>query len=270
MPGAWPKSGALPASGYHQAPVNHGHSAAQGLPTPRAPQHAGVSRPSSDLPMWDRLERRPIYPTLGAPVVDLTSPPTLRGGYGDRISYAGPPEFGYRPHELPARAAAPREVQHRNVYRPGATNDDVIFAGAQSRPQGRRHQSYNYGGTHDQVEVVRPEDYPIPSREVPQPEYPTLDAYHGDTQRMEVNVRPPPGTTQRQPVFGQPAYPQMRSQTVAMQAVPRPVHGAPAAVQPMPAQERAPSVGQGPSFGAPSPQRFFMSSNHQPYYVPDR
>jgi len=167
-------------------------------------------------------------------------------------------------------------VQHRNVYRPGVTDDDVIFAEAQSRPQGRQHQPYNYGGTHNRAEVVRPEDYPIPSREVPQPEYPVLGPHHGDIQRMEVNVRPPPGTTlqagptQRQPVFGQPAYPQMRSQTVAMQAVPRPVHGAPAAVQPMPAQERAPSVGQGPSFGAPSPQRFFMGGNHLPYYVPDR
>lgn len=271
MPGAWPKS-AMPASGYHQAPVSHGHLTAQEHPNSRAPQHAGLNRPSSDLSMWDRLERRPMYPTLGAPVVDLTSSPALRGGYGDRISYAGPPEFGYRPYELPARAA-PREVQHRNVYRPGVINDDVILAGAQSRPQGRRHQSYNYGGSHDRIEAVRPEDYPIPSREVPQPAYPTLDRYHGNTERMEVNVRPPPGTTlqgERQPVFGQPAYPQMRSQTVAMQTVPRPVHGAPAAVQPMPAQERAPSVGQGPSFGAPSSQRFFMGSNHQPYYVPDR
>lgn len=276
MPGAWPKSSAMPASAYHQAQATHDYPAAQGPLTSRAPQHAGISRPSSDLPMWDRLERRPVYPTLGAPVVDLTSSPALRGGYGDRISYAGPPEFGSRPLELPARAAASGEVQHRNVYRPGVTDDDVIFAGAQSRPQGRQHQPYNYGGTHNRAEVVRPEDYPIPSREVPQPEYPMLDPHHGDIQRLEVNVRPPPGTTlqagstQRQPVFGQPAYPQMRSHTVAMQAVPRPVHGAPAAVQPMPAQERAPSVGQGPSFGAPSPQRFFMGSNHQPYYVPDR
>lgn len=266
----------MPAFGY-QAPAVHGQPAAQGITTSRALQHAGVSRPPTDLHMWDRQERRPLYPTLGAPVVDLTSSPALKGAYGDRISYTGPPEFGFRPPEPPAHLAAPRELQHRNVYRPGAADDDVIFAGAQTRPQGRRHQSYNYGGTRDRVEVVRPEDYPIPSREDPQPGYPTIEPYHGNAGRMEVNVRPPPGTTQqvrsaqRQPVFGQPAYPQMRSQTVAMQVVPRPVHGAPAAVQPMPPQERAPSVGQAaPSFGAPSPQRFFMGSNHQPYYVPDR
>jgi hypothetical protein len=274
MPGAWPpKSDTTPAPGYHQAPAAHGLPVVQRPLASRAPQHAGVSRPPSDLPMWDRLERRPVYPTLGAPVVDLTSSPALRGGYGDRISYTGPPEFGFRPHELPARAAAPREMPHRNVYRPGATDDDVIFAGAQTRPQGRRHPSYNYGGTRDRIEVVKPEDYPIPSREEPYPGYPTLDPYHGDTKRMQVNARPPPGTAlhaQHQPVFGQPAYPQMRSQTVTMQVVPRPVHGAPAAVQPMPPPERAPSVGQATSFGAPSPQRFFMGSNHQPYYVPDR
>jgi hypothetical protein len=220
-----------------------------------------------------------MYPTLGAPVVDLTSSPASRGAYGDRISYTGPPEFGFRPPEHRAHVAVPREVQHRNVYRPGA-DDDVIFAGAQARPLGRRQQSYNYGGTYDRVEVVKPEDYPIPSREDPHVGYPTLDPYHGNTDRMEVNVRPPPPPpgpplqtrpARHQPAFGQPAYPQMRSQTVAMQAVPRPVHGAPAAVQPMPVQERAPSVGQAASsFGAPSPQRFFMGSNHQPYYVPDR
>jgi hypothetical protein len=279
MPGAWPNSGTLPASGYHQAPVIHGHPTAQNVLTSRAPPPVSVSRPPSDLPMWDRLERRPMYPTLGAPVVDLTSSPASRGAYGDRLSYAGPPEFGFRPPEPRAQIAAPREVQHRNVYRPGA-DDDVIFAGAQAGPQGHRQQSYSYGGTHDRVEGVRPEDYPIPSREDPYAGYPTLDPYHGNTDRMEVNVRPPPPPpgpplqtrpARHQPAFGQPAYPQMRSQTVAMQAVPRPVHGAPAAVQPMPVQERAPSVGQAASsFGAPSPQRFFRGSNHQPYYVPDR
>jgi hypothetical protein len=270
MPGAWPKNGAMPVPGFHQAPVTHGHPAVQRPLDSRAPQPAAVSRPPSDLPMWDRLERRPMYPILGAPVVDLTSPPSLRGGYGDRISYTGPPEFGFRPRELPARAAAPREVQHRDVYRPGMVNDDVIFTRAQAQP-------YTYGGTRDRVEVVKPEDLPIPSREEPLPGYPLLDPYHGDNTRMAVNVRPPPGTmpqprsAQHQPVFGQPAYPQMRSKTVAMQVVPRPVHGAPAAVQPMPSQERAPSVGQAaPSFGVPSPQRFFVGSNHQPYYVPDR
>jgi hypothetical protein len=268
----------MPVPGFYQAPITHGHTAAQRPQASRAPpQPTGVSRPPSDLPIWDRLERRPMYPTLGAPVVDLTSPPSLRGGYGDRISYTGPPEFGFHPRELPARAAASREVQHRNVYRPGVTDDDVVFTRAQTRPQDHRPESYNYGGAHNRVEMVKPEDFPIPSREEPLPGYPSLDPYHGDNARMAVNVRPPPGTTlqprsaQHQPVFGQPAYPQMRSKTVAMQVVPRPVHGAPAAVQPMPTQERAPSVGQAaPSFGVPSPQRFFTGSNHQPYYVPDR
>lgn len=213
-----------------------------------------------------------MYPQLGAPIIDLTSPPTLRGGYGDRISYTGPPEFGYRPHVQPVHVAAPREIPHRNVYRPGMADDVVIYSGAQSRPQGHRYEPYSHGGARERVEVVKPEDYPIPSREEPHPGYP----YHGDAETKEVNVRAPRTNMQtqpalHQPVFGQPAYPQMRSQTVTMQVVPRPVHGAPAAVQPMPSQERAPSVGQtAPTFGAPSPQRFFVGSSHQPYYVPDR
>ncbi|KAG9675216.1 hypothetical protein KCU95_g2231, partial [Aureobasidium melanogenum] len=273
MPGAWPDSGNLPASNIRQVPVTHGHHVTQSTSTSRVPQHVALSRPPNDLPMWDRLERRPMYPTLGAPVVDLTTPSTLRGGYGDRISYTGPPEFGYRPHEQPARVAAPREVLPRNVYRPGMADDDVIYAGAQIRPQGRRYEPYNYGGARERVEVVKPEDFPIPSREEPHPGYPILDPY---SETKEVNARAHQTNlqtrpAQHQPVFGQPAYPQMRSQTVAMQVVPRPVHGAPAAVQPMPTQERAPSVGQAaPSFGAPSPQRFFVGSSHQPYYVPDR
>ncbi|KAH0172627.1 hypothetical protein KCU67_g1651, partial [Aureobasidium melanogenum] len=272
MPGAWPKSNTLPASDYRQVPVTHGHRVVQEISTSRAPQHVALSRPPNDLAMWDRLERRPMYPTLGTPVVDLTSPPTLRGGYGDRISYTGPPEFGYRPHEQPAHVAAPRGVQHRNVYRPGMADNDVVYAGAQSRPQGRRYESHNYGGALERVEVIKPEDYPIPSREEPHPGYPIL----GDAETKQVNMRAPTTnlqtrSAQHQPVFGQPAYPQMRSQTVAMQVVSRPVHGAPAAVQPMPTQERAPSVGQAaPSFGAPSPQRFFVGSSRQPYYVPDR
>ncbi|KAI4717512.1 hypothetical protein E4T48_06283 [Aureobasidium sp. EXF-10727] len=276
MPGAWPNS-AIPAAGYSQVPVTHSHPDTQGLSTSRAPQHTGMSRPPNEVPMWDRLARRPMYPTLGTPVVDLTAPPSLRGGYGDRISYTGPPEFGFRPQEPLAHVAAPRGVSHRNVYRPGVADDDVIFAGAHTRPQGRRYPSYNYDGTRNRDEIIKPEDYPIPSREEPQPEYPTLSPYHGGTERTGVNVRPAASTTmqtrpaQHQPVFGQPAYPQMRSQTVAMQVVPRPVHGAPAAVQPMPPQERAPSVGQAaPSFGVPSPQRFFKGSSHQPYYVLDR
>ncbi|KAK6006465.1 hypothetical protein QM012_006875 [Aureobasidium pullulans] len=275
MPGAWPNSGTIPALDYRQAPVNHSHHVTQEIPTSRPSQHASLGRPPSDLPMWDRPERRPMYPTLGAPIVDLTSTPTLRGGYGDRISYTGPPEFGFRPHEQPAHVAAAREVPHRNAYRPGMA-DDVIYAGAQTRPQGRHFEPYDYSAARERVEVIKPEDYPIPSREEPHPGYPILNPYHGDTETKEVNVRAhrtnlQTRPTEHQPVFGQPAYPQMRSQTVVMQVVPRPVHGAPAAVQPMPSQERAPSVGQAaPSFGVPAPQRFFAGSSHRPYYVPDR
>ncbi|THW56868.1 hypothetical protein D6D25_03108 [Aureobasidium pullulans] len=261
MPGAWPVGGAGPASEHRHVP-SRGHRAAAGVP------------------IWDRLERRPVYPASTAPVVDLTSSPvTLRGGYGDRISYTGPPRFGYQTGEPSAHVGASRGIPDRNVHRPGIADDDVTITGVQARPQARRYQSYNYGGAQDRVEVIKPEDYPIPSREEPYPGYPSLPTFshHGETERKDVNVRAPPGftlqtrATQRQPVYGQPAYPQMRSQTVAMQVVPRPVHGAPAAVQPMPPQDRAPSVGQAaPSFGAPSPPRYFMGSSHQPYYVPDR
>ncbi|KAI5209744.1 hypothetical protein E4T38_02293 [Aureobasidium subglaciale] len=272
MPGAWPTVDDALVSEQRRGPPVHGHHANQGLGSSSAPQYTSVDRTSNDVPRWDRIERRPMYPTIGTPFVDLTSPSTAaRGGYGDRISYAGPPEFGYRPHEPAARVAVtPRGVPHRNVYRPGMFNDDVTIAGAQAGPKGR-HQLYNYGETRDRVEVLKPEDYPIPSREIP---YPALDPHH---ERSEVNVRAPLGINvqtrplQRQPEYGQPAYPQMRSQTVAMQVVPRPVHGAPAAVQPMPPHERGPSVGQAASsFGAPSPQRYFTGSSHQPYYVPDR
>lgn len=233
--------------------------------------------PRKDVPIWDRLQQRPTYQTASTPVIDLTSPSSLRGGYGDNISYAGPPEYGFRVDEPSAHAGACREAPFANVYRPRRSDDDVTLNRVQARPAVHRHQSYNLGSTRDSVDMIKPEDYPIPSREQPHPAQHPSYPYYEEVGRRDVNVRPPPGITlqtravQHQPVFGQPAYPQMRSQTAAMQVVPRPVHGAPAAVQPMPPRDREASVGQSAtSFGAPSPQRYFVGSSHLPYYVPDR
>jgi hypothetical protein len=193
-------------------------------------------------------------------VIDLTSSPEMRGGYRDKVSYAGPSEFGFRPGEPSAHSTAPGELAHRSVYRLGTAG----------------HRLYEYASNQERVETIKPEDRPILSREAPQPDFRSLRPQLGEAKRREVSLRhfgQPVHTriVQHRPVFGQPAYPQMRSQNLAMQVVTRPVHGAPAAVQPMP-YDRRPSAGQAapPNFGAPSPQRHLMGSSDRPYYIPDR
>lgn len=268
-------------------PAGYGHHAAAiqqqpAVPVPRyptAPRSSVVHRSQDHAPFSGHPGDRTVYPVTHAsarPVSRIDHASASGSRYGDRISYTGPPPFSYRAEQLPSHANDYRATAQRHVYGPTTNHKDANRPPVQPRPQMPRHISDHTGDMQDHIEILKPEDYPLPSREIPPNGQQPSHAYHGDYERRDAarlhpEPRLPARPVQHQPVFGEPAYPQMRSQTVTVRASPRPVHGAPAPVQQISLRERAPSVGQvPPEFGVPSPQRYFTNSNRRPFYLPNR
>lgn len=230
------------ASNMHGAPTHHLHTQpyknvnyynpppAVTLPGLAYPAVQSIEKPHDSQASWHVSNARPH-------VIDLTTPPKPTSRYNN------PP---------PLREHAPIRYPTVRTQGPEADNDvnfvqarprSLVPSGApiQARPLPSRHHS----GI-EVLDLTKTHAYPVPSRERP------ISTDQNEIQRLRPNAY---DSMYPQPVYGQPAYPQMRPYLAAAPKTPprafRPIHGAPAAVQPV--------------FGAPSPQRYMFKPQDTRY-----
>lgn len=179
-------------------------------------------------------------------MIDLVTPPKTQAYYGTTVAQA------------PLLYDRPREV------RPVSQMHEV-------HPQ----QQYPFMAPSRATPVDRSMDIPLPSREFAPHEQIFQKRDTGPAPHTEV-YRGPPTPVYRQPVFGEPAFPQMSSQYQLRYPhagfAQQPAHGAPAAIQHFSPPHRV--VLAEPSSQdhnrMPRPQKYVPGFDQQRYYVPNR
>lgn len=178
-------------------------------------------------------------------MIDLITPPKNQPLYGAAVQ-RGPPLYDW-----------PRETQPLPQMH-----------AVHAKPQ------YHIAAPFRSPPIDRSMDIPLPSREVPPHEQMFQKHDAGPAPHVEV-YRAPVTPVYRQPVFGQPAFPQMSSQPPVRYPLAglaqQPAHGAPAAIQHLSPHKFMPA---GPSiqdqFKMPPPQHYVPGFDQQRYYVPNR
>ncbi|KAL1306945.1 hypothetical protein AAFC00_005584 [Neodothiora populina] len=209
---------------------HHGELANTAIHSIEEPYNAPSSRVS-----------RPAYYDPSS-VIDLTTPPQYKPSGAHVRTIAVDPR-----HEDP--------IRYSNVYAP-ERRDDLRYA-PQQYPQAPANVKVSQPPVltrhHDGMEFIdltRSGDYSASLYD--RPVHPDFGAMQHTQPRVAERIY-------RQPVYGQAAYPQMRSQQTPMPATPpRPVHGAPSTVQPV-----AP-------FSVRSPSRYSVARNDPAHRIPHK
>lgn len=205
----------------------------------RAPPHMAVQ--SIERP-HDTAPNHNVKPTYhGAPpLIDLTTPPKPR----PRTDYTNLASTKPLHDDRAPQAASWNLDRARYMHRRPRSQVPAVSA-VQSKAPLPRHLSGEV------IDLTRARDYSAAMHE--RPSYP-------DHRAAQYGKPPVLERVYHHPVYGQAAYPQMRShKSQAPATPPRPVHGAPSVVQPVP-------------FGAPSPQRYLSNSGYYKaaHRVPDK
>lgn len=243
-----PDGNRVPQSQYHNSHAWAGNRNLQ-APYPiteRTYEHAvqSIEKPHDAAPLHGP---RATHHQDGPSLIDLTTPPKPRpqGEYTNIASINT--AYGARPQHTATWNHASERDDHVVFLHARPRSQVPITAPVQSKPMLQRHHS----GL-DVIDLTRNREHltPVAGR----PSYPQ----HGAAQHTRPIAH---DRVYRQPVYGQAAFPQMRSQFTPAPAPatpPRPVHGAPSRLQPV------------PTFGMVSSPRQFAGLNHPAYRIPDK